>query len=99
MAVLVADSMSLMFFRDRPHITVCNDNSSIIASTTRPSYIMSVINAKVFDGAVQLTSLSMKISTLVLACSALSISPYIATLHLESGPASTSPLIPAPGVA
>ena len=56
--------MCLMFFLERPQMTVCNESSSSMASTLR------------------LSSLSMKTKTRVFACSALSISPYIATLHL-----------------
>lgn len=37
MAVFVVDSMSLIFFRDRPQMTVCRESSSMVASTTRPS--------------------------------------------------------------
>ncbi len=33
MAVLVEDSMCLMFLRARPQINVCNDNSSLRVST------------------------------------------------------------------
>jgi hypothetical protein len=38
MAVLVADSMSLIFFRDRPQMRVCIESSSFIASTVRFNY-------------------------------------------------------------
>jgi hypothetical protein len=39
MAVLVTDSMSLIFLRLRPHRSWCIEGSNVVASTTLPSYI------------------------------------------------------------
>lgn len=38
MAVLVTDSISLMFFRLRPHKSWCMEGSKVVASTILPSY-------------------------------------------------------------
>lgn len=75
MAVPVADSISLMFFRWRPQMTWWIDSSSWATSTYRPSYTR--VNNRLPGVAMgsHHTRRSIWISTWAFACSAAITSP------------------------